>query len=185
MSSGIDGLLKAYQRHIVLQWDQSLSGPEKVWLAVYSPGSQNERRLRLVIDEFDIATTSAGHRWKLVELTLTFEEWLGGHEYRDSYFAMPDALEPALEDFGEHLREHLVAALTADDVDDATVVALLGVGALFGVHRVSRLIEAVNSSIRGRLLVFFPGEKQGNNYRLLDARDGWNYLAVPIYSSEG
>jgi len=30
------------------------------------------------------------------------------------------------------------------------------------------------------LLVFFPGTKNDNNYRLLDARDGWNYLAQGI-----
>jgi len=28
--------------------------------------------------------------------------------------------------------------------------------------------------------VFFPGQLEQNNYRLLDARDGWNYMAVPI-----
>lgn len=185
MSSGIEGLLRAYERHIGLPWDRSLSGAEKVWLAVYSPSSQNERRLRFVIDEFDIATTSAGRRWKLVDLTSAFEEWLGAHEYRDSYFAMPDVLESALDDFGQHLRSRLEAALTATDVDEDTVVSLLGVGSLFGIYRVSQLIESVNPSIRGRLLVFFPGEKQGNNYRLLDARDGWNYLAVPIVAAEG
>ena len=42
------------------------------------------------------------------------------------------------------------------------------------------LMEAVTDRVRGRLLVFFPGEREGSNYRLLDARDGWNYLAVPI-----
>ena len=31
-----------------------------------------------------------------------------------------------------------------------------------------------------RLLVFFPGSYEDNNYRLLDGYDGWNYLAVPI-----
>ena len=39
--------------------------------------------------------------------------------------------------------------------------------------------------IRGRLLVFFPGVYEQNNYRLLDARDGWNYHAVPITASDG
>lgn len=188
MSAGIDHLLNAYDRHVALPWDRSLSGAEKVWLAVYSPGGsngQNERRLRFVISEFDIATRNAGHKWKLVDLTWVFEQWLGAHEYRDSYFAMPNALEPALEEFGDHLRAYVESELTAPDVDEDTVVALLGVGALFGAYRVSRLIEAVNPSIRGRLLVFFPGEKQGNNYRLLDARDGWNYLAVPIVAAEG
>lgn len=185
MSSGIEELLKAYERHVALPWDRGLSGAEKVWLAVYSPSSQNERRLRFVIDEFDMATRAAGHHWKLVDLTNSFERWMGAHEYRDSYFANPKALEPALEEFSEYLCASLTAELTAEDVDDDTVVGLLGVGALFGFYRVSRLIDAVNPSIRGRLLVFFPGEKQGHNYRLLGARDGWNYLAVPIFSPEG
>jgi len=188
MSSGIDGLLKAYERHVSLPWAEGLSGAEKVWLAVYPPGGpngQNERRLRFVIDEFAIATINAGHRWKLVDLTTAFEEWLGAHEYRDAYFAAPAAIEPALAEFGEVLSARVTDDMVAPDADENTVVALLGVGALFGVWRVSQLIEAVSSSVKGRLLVFFPGEKQGNNYRLLDARDGWNYLAVPIVAAEG
>lgn len=188
MSSGIDGLLKAYQRHVQLPWDKSLSGAEKVWLAVYSPSGQNgqnERRLRYVIEESAIATKTAGHGWKLVDLTNAFEDWLGVHEYRDAYFENPDALEPALDQFGEHLRARVEAELRAEDAGEDSVVALLGVGSLFGVYRVSQLIESVNPVIRGRLLVFFPGEKQGNNYRLLDARDGWNYLAVPIVAAGG
>jgi hypothetical protein len=28
--------------------------------------------------------------------------------------------------------------------------------------------------------VFFPGSREGNVYKLLDAREGWNYLATPI-----
>ena len=45
-------------------------------------------------------------------------------------------------------------------------------------------MEAVTDCIGGRLLVFFPGEREGSNYRLLDARDGWNYLATPITAQE-
>ena len=37
----------------------------------------------------------------------------------------------------------------------------------------------------GRLLVFFPGSYENNNYRLLDGYDGWNYLAVPITADKG
>ena len=47
------------------------------------------------------------------------------------------------------------------------------------------MIPLVETHIRGRLLVLFPGVYEQNNYRLLDARDGWNYLAIPITSSEG
>ena len=42
------------------------------------------------------------------------------------------------------------------------------------------------SRLRGTpvLLVFFPGEREANTYRFLGARDGWNYLAVPILGGE-
>jgi hypothetical protein len=156
-----------------------------VWLAVYSPSGQNERRLRCIIDAFDVATASAAHKWKLVDITGSFEQWLGTHEYRDAYFARPDAIGPALDEFGEFLRGRIEGELAADGVDEQTVVALLGAASLFPFRKVSELVERVSPSIRGRLLVFFPGEKQGNNYRLLDARDGWNYLAVPIVAAEG
>jgi hypothetical protein len=35
-------------------------------------------------------------------------------------------------------------------------------------------------SVLGRMLVFFRGEYTGNVYRFMDARDGFNYMAVPI-----
>jgi hypothetical protein len=44
------------------------------------------------------------------------------------------------------------------------------------------LIERIESHIPGRLVIFFPGEHdaKNNSYRLLGAKDGWGYLAVPI-----
>ena len=65
-----------------------------------------------------------------------------------------------------------------------TVFALTGVGGLYGVGRVSDLISAIEAQVVGRLLCFFPGQHSENSYRFLDARDGWNYLAVPITSEE-
>jgi len=64
--------------------------------------------------------------------------------------------------------------------DETSVVAACGVASLFGFSRVSLVLKEMEQSIRGRLVLFFPGEFENNNYRLLDARDGWNYLAVPI-----
>src|SRR3712207_8252085 len=49
----------------------------------------------------------------------------------------------------------------------------------------SALLNAVNDAIAGRLLVFFPGEVENNNFRLLDARDGWDYMAVVITPNGG
>ncbi len=54
----------------------------------------------------------------------------------------------------------------------------MGVGTLFALARVSSVVEGIKEAVDGRLLVFFPGEHHPENhtYRLLDARDGWNYL---------
>jgi hypothetical protein len=180
--SRIDGLIEAYSRFAELPWDTSVAGPEKVWLAVYPPSE--ERRLRFKLTEFATATQRAGKRWKLIDITQAFEGWLGAHDYKEAYFESPGDLKPALEEFGEELIARVRTELEAQDVTADTVVGIVGAGSLFGIYRVSRLIESVNSSIRGRLLVFFPGERQGTNYRLLDAQDGWNYLAVPIVASE-
>jgi hypothetical protein len=45
-------------------------------------------------------------------------------------------------------------------------------------------MKEIERDFRGRVVVFFPGEYENSNYRLLDARDGWNYLAVPITLQE-
>jgi hypothetical protein len=42
------------------------------------------------------------------------------------------------------------------------------------------MVDAFAPLVKGRLLVFFPGSFDDNNYRLLNSYDGWNYLAVPI-----
>ena len=62
---------------------------------------------------------------------------------------------------------------------------MTGVASLFGFTRISEVLPLVEPHIQGRLLIFFPGVYEQNNYRLLDARDGWNYLAVPITAHEG
>jgi len=42
--------------------------------------------------------------------------------------------------------------------------------------------ESIAPLVKGRLVVFFPGTYENNNYRLLDGYDGWSYLAIPITS---
>jgi len=174
----IERLLHAYDQFLRLPWDRSLAGAQKVWFAIYDPA--HERRLRLRIPDFAVATRQAGHPWVPFDLTDAFAHWLAAHDYRDAYFDDPEALELALEDFATVLAKQLGAALTGPEVSDQTVVAVVGLATLFGLTRASKLLRAVDASIRGRMLVFFPGQHDGSNYRLLDARDGWNYLAVPI-----
>jgi hypothetical protein len=88
-------------------------------------------------------------------------------------------------DFLQYVAGRLREVLTAEDVNEDTVVAIQGVACLFGFTRVSLVLKEVVKDIRGRLVVFFPGEYEDNKYRLLDARDGWNYLAVPITLHNG
>jgi hypothetical protein len=91
-------------------------------------------------------------------------------------------IETALPAFLSHLASDVREQLAGRPSPDG-VIGLVGAGTLFGLGesvKMSALLNAVNDAIGGRLLIFFPGEQDGNSYRLLDARDGWNYLATPI-----
>lgn len=181
--SAVDELIAAYKQVVSLPWERSLAGPQKVWFVVYDP--PQERRIRLHLDEFAVATSVAGHRWVALDISDSFSRWMAAHEYREAYFEEPDDLQFALDSYGDWLATQVVGTLTQPTVDDNTVVAIAGTGALFGVAHVSRLVHAVEHSIRGRLAVFFPGQYTGSTYRLLDARDGWNYLALAITATNG
>ena len=179
----IEDLAGEYGRFVRLPWERTLAGPQKCWFVVYDP--RDERRLRSRLTLFELATTQAGHGWSLCDLTDAFADWMAAEEYRESYFASPEDLDLALGDFRRAVADRVRAALAAAGMDEQGVLAVLGVGGLFGFLKVSALVEDIAPGIRGRLVVFFPGEHEGNNYRLLDARDGWNYLAVPITGKKG
>ena len=176
--SEIEALLKRYERYVQLPWDRNLAGPQRVWFARYDPSQ--ERRLRLRIGEFQAATVEADHGWCLVDITDAFAEWMADHEYRDAYFEQPEDMGMALADFAAAVQSRLRQALKHEDADEDTVVAVLGLASLFGLARASELIAEVDGETQGRLLAFFPGQRDGSNWRLLNARDGWNYHAVPI-----
>jgi hypothetical protein len=177
--SEIELLLQQYERLVGMPWTERLSGAEKVWFVVYEPAQ--ERRLRLRLQEFQIVTEKAGHAWKFVDLTDAFAHWMTGHRYRESYFKRPELLsEAALSGFAAAAADEIKAALAAPGVDERTVVAVGGLGSLFGIVRASDVLGQATQAVTGRLLVFFPGRYENKVYRLLDARDGWNYLAVPI-----
>ena len=173
----IEDLAEVYERHVSVPWQRTLAGAQRVMLIVYE--KELERTLRARIGEFQQATERRGHRWTLVDCTHWFTDWLARDEYREAWFENPELLGMKIE--GE-FRGKAVHKLTTEleNAGDNTVVALLGVGSLYGFLRVSDLIRSVEQSIRGRLVVFFPGTKNDNNYRLLDARDGWSYLAQGI-----
>jgi hypothetical protein len=80
-------------------------------------------------------------------------------------------------DFIEH---EFKGFLSSNNVTEGSVVALIGIGSLFGFLKAKEVVDKLSPFVEGRLLVFFPGSYENNNYRLLDGYDGWNYLAVPI-----
>lgn len=185
--SKVDKLLQSYRRHIALPWQSSLAAVQRVIFAVYD--KSDELRVRAQTGDFQNATLEAGKRWLLLDVTDAFPRWMNSLESRDAYFEDPQDLVgyPAGEireftawlvaDLGEQIRRH---------ADADTVVGILGVATLFGISRVSAVVEGIKDVVPGRMLVFFPGEHQADahQYRLLDARDGWNYLAVPLTASD-
>jgi len=179
--NAIERLIQNYDRQLNLPWPNGLAGKQRVWFAVYPPC--DERRVRARIQQFEALTLQAGHGWSCVDLTPVLPEWIGAHDYREGLLQSPEHLE-VNEDLELLAAERILAACADPEADSQSVVAVAGLASLFDFMRVSRLIDRVEDSIRGRLLVFFPGEYQRNIYRFMDARDGFNYMAVPITSTE-
>jgi len=175
----IEDLAERYGRHISTPWQRTVAGAQRVVMVVYE--KELERTFRARKLAFETATREAGHDWYEIDLSAAFSEWMAADDYRDEYFASPDDLKLKLDaEFPRFVAERLRETLQKPEVTSETVVAVLGVGSLFGFARVSQILKMVEADIKGRLVIFFPGQFERNNYRLLDARDGWNYLAVPI-----
>ncbi len=173
----LDDLADRYADQVSVRWMPNLPGAQRVMLLVYE--RDIERALRARIGEFESRTRAAGHSWLLVDMTTWFAEWMISIDYVDSYFTAPELLDMKLEgDFKKHVAKRLEAIIVGSD--ENTVVAVMGAASMYGFLRISELIRDVEQAIPGRLLMFFPGSKDGSNYRLLDARDGWNYLANGI-----
>jgi len=183
--SRVDDLISNYQRFAKLPWPTGLAPAQRVWMAVYAP--EDERRLRLHLQEFETASSAAGHEWALIDITISFEEWMAAHEYRDAYFDNPKLIQPELAGFQDVLVTQVRGQLKKLSGPN-TIVGLLGAENLFGLGdkvKVSALVDRIEDLISGRLLVFFPGEVEQNNFRLLNGRDGWNYHAVLITADRG
>jgi hypothetical protein len=174
----ISRLLKSYSRFIAVPWRGDAAAMQRVIFCVYD--ESDELRLRARIDEFELATKDAGHEWTPFDLTDTFAEWLSGQKYAKSYFQKPQLLGTLLPKYADYIASRFEQHISDEEADSDSVVALKGVGSLFGFLKVKEMVDRLAPMVSGRLLVFFPGTYENNNYRLLDGYDGWNYLAVPI-----
>ena len=169
--SKIKHLIQSYSKFIVIPWRSDAAAAQRVIFCVYN--EDNELRLRAKIDEFEIVTKQFDYEWALFDLTDTFPD-------AKSYFEKPHLLSTLLPKYLVYITQEFENFLQVKEVTGKTVVALQGVGSLFGFLKVKEVVDKFAPLVEGRLLVFFPGSFENNNYRLLDGYDGWNYLAVLI-----
>jgi len=176
--SKIYQLLEKFEGIINEPWPKGLSGQEKVWFLIFDP--MDLRKMKLKLGEFEIAAKNANKEWHEISLKTKFSKWLANHEYREAFFEDPKYLADSLQyDFREYLEETILAELKINNKEN-TLVVLKDVSSIFGVIRLSEIVNFLSNHINGRLMILFPGEFINNQYRLMDARDGWDYLARPI-----
>ena len=180
--SRIDLLLQNYSKHVRTPWQTDAAAMQRVWFCIYDP--HDELNLRTKLGEFELATLQSSKKWAQYDLTDSFAEWLAGHKYAEKYFKNPSLLNTVLPDYKSYLVNTISQCIEASHADGNTVLALYGVGSLFGFIKVKELVEKVAPLVPGRLVVFFPGTHENNTYRLLDGYEGWGYLAVPITSDK-
>lgn len=175
----VEDLLTAFRARLSVPWRSDEAAAGRVWMLWYDKAL--ERRVRGRLAEFRLAAEQAGKGWQEFDLAPEFGKWVAGQTWFERAAKRPTTLGTVLPDFEERLIHELRDRLSQCGPND--ILALTGAASLFGLMRVSTLIGKGADTIPGRLLVTFPGTHQGGIYRLLDARDGWSYLAVPIPSS--
>lgn len=176
--SKIDELLQMFERIIKEPWPKGLSGQEKVWFLIFDP--LDLRKMEFKLGEFEIATKNAKRDWHLISLKTKFSNWLSKNDYKEAFFEDPGYLADALQDDFKSYLEHSIITELDKKNNENTLVVLKDVSAIFGFIRLSKIVNAISKKVQGRLMVLFPGEFTNNQYRLMDARDGWDYLARPI-----
>ena len=174
----ISQLLSSYTKFIAVPWRDDAAAAQRVIFCVYN--GNDELRFRAKIEEFELSTCQAGHEWFVFDLANTFADWLFAQRYAESYFHKPGLLSTLLPKYLSYITDQFSRFLDERDVSNNSVVALKGVGSLFGLLKVKLIVDKLAPMVKGRLVVFFPGTFENNNYRLLDGYDGWNYLAVAI-----
>jgi len=177
----IDQLLENYRSHVQMPIRYGLPASQRVWFAVYP--AADERRLINRVDEFEMVTKEAGYEWTRVDLQGSLANWLASVDdgERAEWFRNPDDIELyAKTEWKEVLTAFLREEFAHAASPERTVFGLTGLMDLYDFLHVSEVIDGLEKAFPGFLLVFFPGEREGNTYRFLDARTGWNYLAVPI-----
>jgi hypothetical protein len=126
-----------------------------------------------------MATKNANRDWLSISLNDSFTNWLSQHDYKESFFEEPQYISDALQ---EEFREYIILEINEklEENSENTLLVLKDASAIFGFIKLSEIVQDLSNKIKGRLMVLFPGEFTNNQCRLMDARDGWDYLARPI-----
>ena len=178
--SSLQRLLDNFERQVSLPLAERLPAAQRVWFVVYSP--EQERRIRFLLPEFKLRTEKYGKSWKEVDLTNLVPQWVCNHEYCEAYLGDPTLLDE--QTIQNALSEHVTKQLADLQLTSNSLCAFFGLGGLFGFLHVSALVDSVQESVPGRLVCFFPGSRDHNSYHFMNARDGWNYHALPITDEE-
>ncbi len=176
----VEDLLEAFRMRLTVPWRLDEAPAGRVWMLWYDKSL--ERRVRGRLAEFRLAAQQSGKGWHEFDLAPEFGTWVASQTWFERAAKRPSTLGTVLPDFEAYLTRRVRKRLIECGAND--ILALTGAASLFGFTRASSLITSVAAAVPGRLLVTFPGTHQGGIYRLLDARDGWSYLAVPIPSAD-
>ncbi len=172
----VEEIVHAYKRQVELPWSEDVPPAGKIWLLWYDKPTQ--RRISARMSELENLTRAANHGWIPYDLSQKLSQWLADHDFFEPLMENPMEISGLLPDFESFLINKIGDILSSASSSD--VVALEGTASLFGFVRISSLVSNLTPFIKGRLLVTFPGKHTGGIYRFLDARDGWNYHAIPI-----
>ena len=175
----VEDLLVAFRTRLTVPWRPDEVAAGRVWMLWYDKAL--ERRVRGRLGEFRLIAEQSGKGWHEFDLAPEFGTWVAAQTWFERAAKRPATLGTVLSDFEAYLIRRVREQLSQCGPND--ILALTGAASLFGLTRASTLIGNVADAVPGRRLVTFPGTHQGGIYRLLDARDGWSYLAVPIPSS--
>ena len=159
--NSLDNILSAYQRQVALPWMSDTPPAGRIWIVWYDKTLQ--RRFTGRLNEFELATRKAGHGWQHFDAAPWLGRWLARHEFFEALAGQPRELRGLLPDIETQLVTDLRAALDACSSKD--VLAVDGCGALFGVTRISNLLNRIAPYIPGRLLLGFPGKHAARIHR--------------------
>ena len=92
--SKVKRLIQSYSKYISVPWREDAAAAQRVIFCIYN--EYEERWLQFKIDEFEIVTRQAGHKWAMFDLADTFAIWLSSQRYAESYFQKPQLLSTLL-----------------------------------------------------------------------------------------